>query len=73
MEYCDGGAANDIFKVIKEPMPEPEIQAITRESLKGLQYLHSLRIVHRDIKGICDKRRERKENENISLKRFSNM
>jgi serine/threonine protein kinase len=50
MEFCDGGAANDIFKVIKEPMPEPEIKAIAHESLKGLQYLHSLRIVHRDIK-----------------------
>jgi serine/threonine-protein kinase 10 len=50
MEFCDGGAANDIFKVMKEPMPETEIKAIAHESLKGLQYLHSLRIVHRDIK-----------------------
>jgi serine/threonine protein kinase len=35
---------------VKEPMPEMEIQAIIRESIRGLEYLHGLRIVHRDIK-----------------------
>eukprot|EP01114_Cavostelium_apophysatum_P002590 TRINITY_DN1229_c0_g1_i1.p1 TRINITY_DN1229_c0_g1~~TRINITY_DN1229_c0_g1_i1.p1 ORF type:complete len:972 (-),score=387.36 TRINITY_DN1229_c0_g1_i1:212-3127(-) len=51
MELCDGGAVSDIFQVSNEPLTEDQIALITRETLKGLIYLHQCGIIHRDIKG----------------------
>jgi len=51
MELCDGGAVSDIFQVSQDPLTEDQIALITRESLKALAYLHSIGIIHRDIKG----------------------
>jgi serine/threonine-protein kinase 24/25/MST4 len=49
MEYLGGGSAQDIIKMA--PFSERDIAVILREILKGLDYLHSERKVHRDIKG----------------------
>lgn len=49
MEYCLG-SASDIIEVHKRPLKEEEISAICEGVLRGLNYLHSLGRIHRDIK-----------------------
>lgn len=49
MEYLGGGSALDLMKA--GPFTEHDIGIIIREILKGLDYLHSERKLHRDIKG----------------------
>lgn len=49
MEYCLG-SASDIIEVHKKPLREDEISAICKDGLQGLEYLHSLGRIHRDVK-----------------------
>eukprot|EP01117_Protostelium_nocturnum_P007762 TRINITY_DN2779_c1_g1_i1.p1 TRINITY_DN2779_c1_g1~~TRINITY_DN2779_c1_g1_i1.p1 ORF type:complete len:908 (+),score=435.89 TRINITY_DN2779_c1_g1_i1:130-2853(+) len=51
MELCDGGAVSDIYQVCNEGLNEDQIGVVTRETLHALAYLHSVNIIHRDIKG----------------------
>lgn len=49
MEYLGGGSALDLMKA--GLFQENDIAIILREILKGLDYLHSEKKLHRDIKG----------------------
>lgn len=49
MEYCVG-SASDVIEVHKQPLREDEIGAICRDSLEGLEYLHKMERIHRDVK-----------------------
>ncbi|MFH4973788.1 hypothetical protein AB6A40_000497 [Gnathostoma spinigerum] len=50
MEYCSGGSLQDIYHMTG-PLSELQIAFVCRETLKGLHYLHSNGMIHRDIKG----------------------
>ncbi|XP_022648206.1 mitogen-activated protein kinase kinase kinase kinase 3-like [Varroa jacobsoni] len=50
MEYCGGGSLQDIYH-ITGPLKENQIAYVCRETLRGLYYLHSLNMMHRDVKG----------------------
>lgn len=50
MEYCGGGSLQDIYH-ITGPLSEKQIAFMSRETLQGLSYLHSMGKMHRDIKG----------------------
>ncbi|XP_078000987.1 mitogen-activated protein kinase kinase kinase kinase 3-like isoform X2 [Glandiceps talaboti] len=50
MEYCGGGSLQDIYH-ITGPLTELQIAYMCRETLTGLDYMHSMGKMHRDIKG----------------------
>ena len=50
MEYCGGGSLQDIYQKFG-PIPEDAIAFVSRETLRGLEYLHKSNMMHRDIKG----------------------
>lgn len=51
MEFCSGGSCADLMK--PGLIGEDYIAIIIRELLLGLDYLHSDKKLHRDIKGRC--------------------
>lgn len=50
MEYCGAGSVADIMRLRNKVLNEEEIATILYYTLKGLEYLHSKRKIHRDIK-----------------------
>ncbi|XP_013177006.1 PREDICTED: serine/threonine-protein kinase 3 [Papilio xuthus] len=50
MEYCGAGSVSDIMRLRKKTLSEDEIATILIDTLKGLEYLHRRRKIHRDIK-----------------------
>jgi len=48
MEYMEGGALTEMIEAGE--IPEPQIATICQETAKGLAHLHSMDIIHRDIK-----------------------
>lgn len=50
MEYCGAGSVSDIMRLRKKTLREDEIATILSDTLKGLEYLHLRRKIHRDIK-----------------------
>jgi len=50
MEFCDGGSALDIMNACNKTFEEDQISAICACMVQGLIYLHSHKILHRDLK-----------------------
>ncbi|KAK6479580.1 serine/threonine-protein kinase 4-like [Huso huso] len=50
MEYCGAGSVSDIIRLRNKTLTEEEIATILQSTLKGLEYLHFMRKIHRDIK-----------------------
>lgn len=48
MDYMEGGSLTDVIS--HNMMTEPQIGAVCRETLKGLNHLHNNGVIHRDIK-----------------------
>lgn len=50
MEYCGGGSVLDVMQVCNRALTEQQIASICLHVLRGLSYMHSHKILHRDIK-----------------------
>uniref|UniRef100_A0A8C9UXY9 non-specific serine/threonine protein kinase n=1 Tax=Scleropages formosus TaxID=113540 RepID=A0A8C9UXY9_SCLFO len=50
IEFCPGGAVDAIMLELDRALLEPQIQVICRQTLEALVYLHSKKIIHRDLK-----------------------
>uniref|UniRef100_A0A5K3ERY7 non-specific serine/threonine protein kinase n=1 Tax=Mesocestoides corti TaxID=53468 RepID=A0A5K3ERY7_MESCO len=51
MEFCGGYSMQDIYTNTRKPVDEDCIAFISRETLRGIAYMHSQGKIHRDIKG----------------------
>jgi len=50
MDYCAWGSLRDALELCQRPLKEREIAAVCAAAVKGLVYLHGLKIIHRDVK-----------------------
>ncbi|OCT88603.1 serine/threonine-protein kinase 10-A-like [Xenopus laevis] len=50
IEFCPGGAVDAVMLELDRGLKEPEIKTICRQMLEALAYLHSMKIIHRDLK-----------------------
>ena len=50
MEICGAGSVSDIMHILDTALDEREIQIIMKDVLQGLVLLHSMHMIHRDIK-----------------------
>ncbi|ESO06458.1 hypothetical protein HELRODRAFT_64347, partial [Helobdella robusta] len=50
MEYCGGGSVSDIMRIRRKTLTEEPIATVLLYTLKGLEYLHYRKKIHRDIK-----------------------
>jgi serine/threonine kinase 3 len=50
MEYCGAGSVSDIMRLRKKTMTQEEIATVLCDTLKGLEYLHRRKKIHRDVK-----------------------
>ena len=50
MEYCGAGSVSDIIRLRRKTLTEEEIATVAKDTLKGLEYLHFMRKIHRDVK-----------------------
>jgi len=50
LEYCNAGSVCDLIKSTGRTLNEYEIASVCQAVLKGLEYLHDTKKIHRDIK-----------------------
>eukprot|EP01121_Diplochlamys_sp_Union-15-3_P003525 TRINITY_DN1342_c0_g1_i4.p1 TRINITY_DN1342_c0_g1~~TRINITY_DN1342_c0_g1_i4.p1 ORF type:complete len:424 (-),score=90.73 TRINITY_DN1342_c0_g1_i4:37-1200(-) len=50
MDYCGVGSVKDVMNECSQTLTEPQTAYVVLNTLKGLQYLHSMNIFHLDVK-----------------------
>lgn len=50
LEFCAGGAVDDIMLELAKPLTEPQICYVTHYVVRALEYLHANLVIHRDLK-----------------------
>lgn len=50
IEFCAGGAVDAIMLELDRGLTEPQIQVMCRQMLEALAFLHSKKVIHRDLK-----------------------
>ncbi|XP_035383528.1 serine/threonine-protein kinase 10 [Electrophorus electricus] len=50
IEFCPGGAVDAIMLELDRGLTEQQIQVVCRQMLEALVYLHTMKIIHRDLK-----------------------
>ena len=50
IEYCNGGTLSDCIRKYGRPLPIEVVQYFMRQIVNGVKYIHSKRIIHRDLK-----------------------
>ncbi|XP_078121350.1 serine/threonine-protein kinase 10 [Sander vitreus] len=50
IEFCPGGAVDATMLELDRGLTEPQIKVVCRQMLEALRYLHSMKIIHRDLK-----------------------
>eukprot|EP01117_Protostelium_nocturnum_P009447 TRINITY_DN3370_c0_g1_i2.p1 TRINITY_DN3370_c0_g1~~TRINITY_DN3370_c0_g1_i2.p1 ORF type:complete len:781 (+),score=334.70 TRINITY_DN3370_c0_g1_i2:79-2421(+) len=50
MDFCGGGSIRTLIETLERTLTEDEMSFIIMNTLKGLVYLHSSQIIHRDVK-----------------------
>ena len=49
-EFCGAGSVSDLMTICEITLPEDMIAIICQMTLRGLDYLHKSRKIHRDVK-----------------------
>ncbi|KAG8439283.1 hypothetical protein GDO86_005484 [Hymenochirus boettgeri] len=50
IEFCQGGAVDAVMLELDRGLTELEIRTVCKQMLEALAYLHSMKIIHRDLK-----------------------
>ena len=50
IEYCEGGALDDIMLELERPLTETQIRCVCHQMLESLEFLHNNKVIHRDLK-----------------------
>ncbi len=50
IEFCAGGAVDNIMLDLEKALTENQIRSITGQMMDALEFIHSKNVIHRDLK-----------------------